>query len=95
MTANKHFKRRVRERARRTGESYTAALRHLRRSEAKEHAVQWQRIEKPDFGYVVHVPHDWQEREPNLANSPWETARFVDPQDRRHVLPGMRLVRSG
>ncbi|OHV35616.1 MULTISPECIES: carbon-nitrogen hydrolase family protein [Pseudofrankia] len=30
MTANKAFKQRVRERARRTGESYTAALRHFR-----------------------------------------------------------------
>lgn len=30
MTANKHFKRRVRARVARTGESYTAALRHLR-----------------------------------------------------------------
>lgn len=30
MTANKNFKRRVRARAAKTGESYTAALRHLR-----------------------------------------------------------------
>jgi hypothetical protein len=82
MTANRHFKRRVRERARRTGESYTAALRHLR--EAKEQPVQWQRIEKSDFGYAVHVPADWDERPPNLKNSPWETARFTEPGDRRH-----------
>jgi hypothetical protein len=83
MTANKHFKRRVRERARRTGESYTAALSHLRR-DAEEHAMRWQRIEKSDFGYAVQVPEGWQERPPNLKNSPWETARFVDPADRRH-----------
>ncbi|MFC7640329.1 hypothetical protein ACFQX6_04335 [Streptosporangium lutulentum] len=48
MTANKHFKHRVRERARRTGESYTAALRHLRRIDAQEHVVHWQRIENPN-----------------------------------------------
>jgi hypothetical protein len=84
MTANKHFKRRVRERARRTGESYTAALRHLRRLDAQERLMQWQRIEKPDFGYAVHVPGDWAERPPNLKNSPWETARFHQPDDRRH-----------
>ncbi|WP_433179508.1 hypothetical protein [Actinoallomurus sp. CA-150999] len=96
MTANKHFKRRVRERARRTGESYTAALRHLRRLDAKEQSVQWQRIEKPDFGYALQVPGDWQEREPNLKNSPWETARFVDPDDRRHSLIVFRQpVRPG
>jgi hypothetical protein len=33
MTERKHFKRRVRERARKTGESYTAARRQLRRTE--------------------------------------------------------------
>jgi hypothetical protein len=84
MTANKHFKRRVRERARRTGESYTAALRHLRQIDARETPMQWQRIEKPDFGYAVHVPDDWDERPPNLKNSPWETARFSQRTDRRH-----------
>jgi hypothetical protein len=86
MTANKHFKRRVRERARRTGESYTAALRHLRRMSAREHLMQSQRIERTDFGYAVHIPQVWEERPPNLRNSPWETARFGDPDDRRTLL---------
>jgi hypothetical protein len=86
MTANRHFKRRVRERARRTGESYTAALARLRQIDAKEQPVQWQRIEKPDFGYAVHVPDGWDERPPDLKNSPWETARFTQPADRRHSL---------
>ncbi|SNS09183.1 hypothetical protein SAMN05216276_100416 [Streptosporangium subroseum] len=48
--------------------------------------MQWQRIEKPDFGYAVHVPQSWDERPPNLKNSPWETARFGDPTDRRHTV---------
>jgi hypothetical protein len=86
MTANRHFKRRVRERARRTGESYTAALRHLRQIDAREQPMQWQRIDKPDFGYAVHVPTGWDERPPNLKNSPWETARFGERSDRRHSL---------
>ena len=95
MTADKHFKRKVRERSRRTGESYTAALRHLRRDILREPAmhsdptnqgdpVQWQRVEKPDFGYAAHVPDDWEEYPPNLKNSPLETARFAGPADRRH-----------
>jgi hypothetical protein len=84
MTANKHFKRRVRERARRTGESYTTALRHLRRKDAREYLMQWQRIEKSDFGYAVQVPAGWDERAPDLQSSPFETARFADPADRRH-----------
>jgi hypothetical protein len=40
MTANRNFKRLVRARARKTGESYTAALRHLR--ERGERTVQHQ-----------------------------------------------------
>jgi len=86
MTAGKNFKRRVRERARRTGESYTAALRHLRSSEqtVEVSAVNWQRVEKTTYGYAVLVPEGWVEREADLRNSPWETARFVDPADRRH-----------
>jgi hypothetical protein len=86
MTANKNFKRRVRARARRTGESYTAALRHLRRIDAKEHTVQWQRFDRPDYGYAIEVPQGWDERPPNPKNSPWETARYGDQSDRRHSL---------
>lgn len=97
MTADKHFKRKVRERARRTGESYTAALRHLRHDPPEEPAmqhdpIQWQRVEKPDFGYAAHVPHDWQEYPPDLKNSPFETARFADPADRRHSVIVFRLM---
>jgi hypothetical protein len=85
MTEQKNFKRRVRERARRTGESYTAALRHLRPSDHPEvPAMSWQRMEKTDFGYAMSVPDGWVEREVDLKNSPWETARFVEPSDRRH-----------
>ena len=48
--------------------------------------MHWQRIEKSDFGYAVHVPQGWDERPPDLKNSPWETARFGDPADRRHSM---------
>jgi len=101
MTANKHFKRHVRERARRTEESYTAALRHLRRNDAREQHMQWQRVEKPDFGYAAHVPQDWEELPADLTNSPLETARFAHPRDRRYSVivfrglpsPGLSAVR--
>lgn len=86
MTEQKNFKRRVRERARRTGESYTAALRHLRSSDHQTEvpAMQWQRMEKAEYGFAVQIPEGWAEREVDLRNSPWETARFVEPSDRRH-----------
>ena len=96
MTANKNFKRRVRDRARRTGESYTAALRHLRQLDVKEPTVQWQRIEKTDFGYAISVPEGWTERPPDLKNSPLETARFGEETDRRHGVTVFRgPVRPG
>lgn len=86
MTAHKHRKQRVRRRAERTGESYTAALRYLRppMTEEKMEAAGWRRIEKPEFGYTVSIPGGWVETPPDLRNSPWETARFGTPEDRRH-----------
>lgn len=92
MTANKNLKRRVRARMARTGESYTAALRQLRRNAAEEPAmaeptvpeIAWRQVVKPEYGYAVWVPLNWEERPPNLKNSPWETARFAEPDDRRH-----------
>ncbi|ADP84862.1 hypothetical protein [Pseudofrankia inefficax] len=44
----------------------------------------WRQVEKPEYGYSVWVPSHWAERPPNLKNSPWETARFAEPDDRRH-----------
>lgn len=86
MTAHKHRKQRVRRRAERTGESYTAALRYLRppMTEEKLDRASWRRIEKPDFGYAISIPEGWIETPPDLRNSPWETARFGTPEDRRH-----------
>lgn len=111
MTANKHFKRRVRERARRTGESYTAALRVLRHSQGPERAqtqekamrelpitegTRWERHDVPEFGYSISLPAGWQRRAPDLRNSPAETARFVDPSDRQHsVIVFRHPVRPG
>lgn len=58
--------------------------------------MRWQRIEKRQFGYAVQVPEGWVERPPDLKNSPWETARFVDPADRRHSVIVFRgLPRPG
>jgi hypothetical protein len=114
MTAHKRFKRRVRERARRTGESYTAALRNLRHVPVQEQKMTqqhpdqpepahrtppdpgWERIEVTEFGYALHLPVGWQRRDPDLRNSPWETARFAEPTDRRHSLIVFRSpVRPG
>lgn len=58
--------------------------------------MQWQRIEKTDFGYAISVPPGWVEFPPNLKNSPLETARFGDDSDRRHGVTVFRgPVRPG
>ncbi len=46
--------------------------------------MQAQRIEKREFGFALTLPTSWEERPVNLKNSPWEAARFVEPDDRRH-----------
>lgn len=46
--------------------------------------MEWQRFEKLEYGYTIDLPARWVEQPPDLKNSPLETARFADPQDRRH-----------
>lgn len=48
--------------------------------------MQWQRIEKPDFGYAVQVPASWEEHPPDPKSSPLATASFADPANRGHSL---------
>lgn len=56
MTANKRFKRRVRERARKTGESYTAAFAHVRHRPEQELSVSDQSALPPGTVIVVSGP---------------------------------------
>lgn len=68
MTANRRRKRRVRARAAKTGESYTAALAHLRRAE-EAHMSQYQlrHAGVTDTGNVRAVNQDWLLTEGDLA----------------------------
>lgn len=53
--------------------------------------MQWQRIEKPEFGYAIQVPQGWVEHSPDpKIHGPWATASFVDPADRRHRITVFR-----
>jgi len=54
--------------------------------------MEWQRFEKPDYGYTIDLPRRWIEQPPDLKNSPLETARFVDPEDRRHSVSVFRSM---
>jgi len=78
MTAKKNFKRLVRARARKTGESYAAALQHFQHRSAEDQPVKTpalRRIEKPEYGFALEVPVEWVDEPPDLKNSPWEAAR--------------------
>lgn len=78
MTERKRFKRLVRARAHKTGESYTTALRHFRTRRPEDHHMpenQWKKIARPDLGFVLSVPDDWEELAPTGA---LEAVRFGD-----------------
>lgn len=83
MTAKKDLKRLVRARARKTGESYAAALRHFRKQVPEEKTMaapasstRLRRVEKPQYGFAVQLPEDWAEEPADPFNSEWEVARF-------------------
>lgn len=89
MTQNKDFKRLVRARALKTGESYAAAFHQLRSTTdagAPYDPIVWRRIERADYGYAIYTPEEWDEFPPNLRNSPWETARYGEAADRRRLV---------
>jgi len=79
MTAKKNLKRLVRARLSKTGESYAAALRQIRKH------VPWvpaealpalRRVERAEFGFALRVPTDSREDRPDAFNSSDEVARF-------------------
>ena len=90
MTAKKNFKRLVRARARQTGESYAAAFRSLRKgspevrpmaaaSPSSRGVPPLRRVEKPELGFALLVPHNWRDEPPDPFNSAQEIARFTGP----------------
>lgn len=79
MTEGKRFKRLVRARARKTGESYTTALRHFRVRRPEDDdmpQIEWKKIARPDFGFSLSVLDDWEE-ELTLTGG-LEAVRFAD-----------------
>lgn len=80
LTTDKDFKRLVRNRSARTGESYSAARRRLlERRGATMVVPPLRRVDKSDLGFAVHVPVDWFEQQPQATNSEYEVARFARP----------------
>ena len=73
MTRNRALKRRVRARARRTGESYTAALRHLRSAETSPPAPPGEPVRLPRSG--------WRSPRPTFQRNPSDDRAFSSAGD--------------
>jgi hypothetical protein len=77
LTTARDFKRLVRLRSVRTGESYSAARRHLLERRGLTMPIPaLRRVEKPEHGFSIEVPQDWPEEPPDLSNRPYEVNRF-------------------
>lgn len=85
MTQNRRFKKRVRARIAKTGESYAAACRHLRRSNQEDANMaenEFQTIINHDFGYRLAIPVGWRDVGPHIYNSVFEIARYLRNEPR-------------
>jgi hypothetical protein len=87
VTTDKDFKRLVRARSRKTGESYSLARSRLL---AKNHGPTNSlppllRVERPEHGFAVHVPEHWQELPLEPADTPYEVARFGYKDPNEHL----------
>jgi hypothetical protein len=87
LTTDKDFKRLIRARSRKTGESYSVARRRLL---AKNEGVESSlppllRVERPEHGFAVYVPEHWQELPLEPADAPYEVARFGYKDPKGHL----------
>ena len=87
MTQDRRFKKRVRTRIAKTGESYSTAYSHLRKSSLEENTMaenEFQTITNHDFGYTLKIPSGWRDVGPFIYNSAFEIARYVKTDDNIH-----------
>ena len=80
MTRDRRFKKRVRARIARKGESYTVAYQVLRQQTPEDEAMTRQKtqtINNHDFGYTIEVPSTWRDLGPDIYNSAFEVARYL------------------
>ncbi|MEM7366412.1 MAG: ATP-dependent Clp protease adaptor ClpS [Pseudomonadota bacterium] len=89
MTHDRRFKKRVRARIAKTGESYTTAFRHLRTSEESRMTEinELKPLVEHDFGYSLLIPSSWRSYAADIYNSPLEVARYM--RDGPDVAPGI------
>ena len=90
MTHDRRFKKHVRARIAKSGESYTTALRRLRASEeqSRMNAInELQPLVEHDFGYSLLIPSSWRSYAADIHISPLEVARYM--RDGPDVAPGI------
>ena len=67
MTADKGFKRLVRERAERTGEAYAEARRRLLDKIKEADMAEYRHVEDHEYGFAIDIPVDWERLVPDVA----------------------------
>ena len=80
MTKDKGFKRLVRTRRTRTGESYALARQRLlakTHEEAKVSAMELSAVDVSEWGFRVSVPQSWARVAPDTSR--WEVLRVLAP----------------
>src|SRR4051812_41069669 len=93
MTANKDFKRVVRSRAAKTGESYASARRHLLTTqEAQMSNTATLPVEDRQWGYTLALPQGWHRVPTDPFNKKDEVGRFTSHRDGVHLAIVFRSV---
>lgn len=87
MTQNRRFKKRVRARIAKTGESYSTACGHLRKSNQEDDTMAenaFQTVINHDFGYSLRLPVGRRDVGPHIYNSVFEVARYLRNEPKIH-----------
>ena len=86
MTQDRRFKKRVRVRMAKTGESYSAAYQFLRNSTMEETSMtdEFNTVTNHDFGYSLQLPTSWRVVGPDIYNSAFEISRYLRTSGKIH-----------
>src|SRR5688500_16995894 len=96
MTARKRFKRRVRARAAKTGESYMVARRLLEHRCGLEQALsESNTITDQLHGFALDLPEGWNRVDPSVTASHWQVAAFDGSEEHAHRYAALLILPTG
>ena len=93
MTERKRFKRRVRSRAAKTGESYMVARRLLEHRSGQEHTLsETNTITDQLHGFSLDLPAGWKRVDPSVTASHWQVAAFDGSGEHAHRYAALLIL---